>query len=366
MKILFFTESLTCGGKERRILELIQYLKQHTDYEISLVLTENIIHYEYVHDLGIPIKIIKRKGIKYDPQPFLKFYKYCKHFKPDIIHTWGKMTTFYAIPTKIFRGIPLISSMIADAHRDYKVISFNYFFFRSDIFFANRVLSNSKAGLLAYKIHLAKATTILNGVHLERFQQKYDLPKVRAEFNVVTKFMVTMVAAFSELKDYDLFLDVAKEIGVLRNDVTLVGVGDGPLLEHIKQRIKKENINNVILTGKQKDVERIVAASDIGLLCTFSEGISNSIIESMALGKPVISTDLIGGSKEVIVDGETGYCVERNTGKIVSLLNHLLDNEELRVMMGNKGRERISNHFSIKRMSEEYVKVYEEVMSLKK
>jgi len=206
MKILFFTESLTCGGKERRILELIRYLKENTDYSIALVLTESNIHYEYAHKLGIPIKIIQRKGIKYDPILFLKFYRYCQIFKPDIIHTWGRMTTFYAIPPKIMLGIPLISSMIADAQQNYNYFSLKNLFFKTDILFSNILLSNSEAGIKAYKIKTHKAKVIFNGVNLDRFERTFDSKSERDRLGVKTHFMVVMVAAFSSFKDYDLFL----------------------------------------------------------------------------------------------------------------------------------------------------------------
>lgn len=362
MKILFFIDTLTSGGKERRMLELIRYLKQKTDYEIALVLTENLIYYEYVYELGIPIKIIKRKGIKYDPRLFVKFYRYCQEFKPDIIHAWGKMTTFYAIPAKLILRIPLISNLIADTLGENKPLSLSSLFFKIDIFFSNIFLSNSKAGLDAYKINSIKAKVIWNGVHLERFQQKYDLKVVREELKVTTEFVIVMIAAFSNLKDYDLFLNVAKEIGKTRDDVTFIGIGNGPEWERIHKRTKDEHINNVILPGKRRDVERMISISDIGLLCTYSEGISNSIIESMALGKPVISTDIFGASKEIIVDGETGYCTERNTEKIVDRINILLNDKELRSRMGQTGRVRINSLFSIERMGNDFELVYKEVL----
>lgn len=363
MKILFFIDTLTNGGKERRLLELIQYLKQHTSYEIALVLTEDLIYYEYVYELGIPIKIIKRKGIKYDPRLFVKFYRVCSSFKPDIIHSWGKMTTFYAIPTRLIKRIPLISNLISDTQGLGEDTWVNSLFFKIDIFFSDIFLSNSKAGINAYNIDSPKVRVIWNGVNLERFQHEYDLIKVREELKVNTNFMIVMVAAFSTLKDYDLFLDIAKGIGRIRNDVTFVGVGDGAEWNRINQRIEDEHISNVSLIGKQKDVERIIAASDIGILCTYSEGISNSIIEYMALGKPVVSTDMVGGSKEIIIEGETGYCAERSAEKNVNLINSLLNNKELRISMGNKGRERISSFFSVKRMGEEFENLYKEVIA---
>jgi glycosyltransferase involved in cell wall biosynthesis len=366
MRILFFAESLTCGGKERRLLELIKYLKQHTDYTLALVLAENTIHYKYVYELGIPITIIDRKYTKYDPLPFLKFYKYCNLFKPDIIHTWGIMTTFYAIPAKLLRRTPLISSMIANAKNTNGAVSMFSLYFSINTLFSNVILSNSQAGLTAYKVNIPKSKVILNGVHPERFQQQFDKQKVRQEFGIKTNFVIIMVASFTNTKDYDLFLDVAKEVGKIRKDVTFIGVGDGPKLKHIQDRMNIEQISNVILTGSQKEVERIIAASDIGLLCTYCEGVSNSIIEYMALEKPVIATDLVGGSKEIVVEGETGYCTIRSSKVVVSLINKLLEDEELRHSMGIKGKARIASHFSISRMGKDFQLVYEEFFSNKK
>lgn len=101
-------------------------------------------------------------------------------------------------------------------------------------------------------------------------------------------------------------------------------------------------------------------------LTTFTKGISNSIIEYMSLGKPVISTDINGGSREIIIEGETGYCTERNTEKVVAAINFLLNNEKLRESMGNKGRERINSHFSIDKFGNEFDIVYKEVLARKK
>jgi glycosyltransferase involved in cell wall biosynthesis len=228
--------------------------------------------------------------------------------------------------------------------------------------FSNVILSNSKAGLEAYEITSPKAKVIWNGVRLERFEKTYDKLKKREELNIRTKFILVMIAAFSELKDYDLFLDVAKGIAELRSDVTLIGVGDGHEFVRIRKRITDEGIHNVILTGKQKDVESIIAASDVGLLCTYSEGISNFIIECMALQKPVISTDITGASKEIILEGKTGYCIRRNANEIVILINSLLDNESLRTSMGKTGKERIYEHFSIERMGKEFELLYENTL----
>jgi glycosyltransferase involved in cell wall biosynthesis len=121
------------------------------------------------------------------------------------------MTTFYAIPTKLIKGIPLLSNLISDAMGSHK-ITMSSMFFRADILFSNVILSNSRAGLAAYRLNTPKARVIWNGVHLERFNVTHNVDEVRKEFEIKTTFMLVMVAAFSSMKDYDLFLDIAKRI----------------------------------------------------------------------------------------------------------------------------------------------------------
>jgi glycosyltransferase involved in cell wall biosynthesis len=255
--------------------------------------------------------------------------------------------------------------MISDSVGRYARFSFDSFFFNIGIFLSDVILSNSKSGLSAYKIKTPKAKVILNGVNLERFQGKFDTISIREEFGISSEFILIMVASFTGYKDYDLFIETARETAKLRGDTTFLGVGDGPEWTRIQKRVKDENIKNVILTGMRDDIESLIAASDIGLLCTFNEGISNSIIEYMALGKPVISTDMTGGSKEIIINGETGFCVERSTEEVVAHIVMLLNNKSLRLTMGIKGKNRINYQFSIGRMGDEFLTVYKDILSAK-
>ncbi len=107
----------------------------------------------------------------------------------------------------------------------------------------------------------------------------------------------------------------------------------------------------------------MVSACDIGLLLTFSEGISNSILEYMALAKPVITTDSRGGSKEIVKDGVNGYILDSNVNDISKAIINLIDDEDLRRSMGQNGKKTIENHFSIEKMGLEFEKVYKDVFS---
>lgn len=365
MRILFFLESLHGGGRERRAAELILYLRElYGSDAIEVVVTEEEIHYEEISGSGIRIHVLKRKT-KYDPRIFSKFYGICRDFKPDLIHSWGKMSTFYSIPAKIISGVPLVASLIADTLNTSGKNSRYGYLFRLNTFFSDRVLSNSQAGLDTYGVDPGKSRVIYNGVRLSRFITSFDTEVTRKEFGIDTPYVVIMVATFSRYKDYDLFVNTAKTTMKRRNDVTFLAVGDGPDFNRIKARVENEKVTNVVLAGRRKNVERFIAASDIGLLCTFSEGISNSIIEYMASGIPVIASDIIGGSRELVLEGVTGYCTGRSPEIISGHINRLLDDPKLRKSMGMKGKERIEKNFSIARMGEEFISLYNEVLSNK-
>lgn len=359
MKILFFIESLRSGGKERRLIELLVFLREQTDFELQLVLTEDKIDYSYVKDLGIPIHIIKRKFLKKDPSLFFRFYRIAKKFKPDIIHTWGTMSTFYAIPTKLVLNKPLIANLIANSEKTHNKFSLSGFFHGFDYYYSDKILGNSNSGFEAYGLlQNPKIKLIYNGVRLERFDMKVDKQVIKKELSINEKYIIIMVASANKNKDYDLLLDVAKELVNEREDVRFLGVGGGTELERLNKRIKDENIYNINLLGRRTDVESLVFVSDIGVLFSPCEGLSNSIIESMALSKPVITTDRKGGSKELIEEGKSGFIMNRDVREIKEKLILLLDNENLRTELGKKGRQIIEERFTIEKMGNDYLDVY--------
>src|ERR1017187_10441114 len=97
MKIIFFIDSLTAGGKERRLIELMKGIKLKPTIEFELVVMSNEIHYQQVFDLDIKIHYLIRTSKK-GLSVFKKFYDICKTYKPDIVHCWDSMTAIIAVP----------------------------------------------------------------------------------------------------------------------------------------------------------------------------------------------------------------------------------------------------------------------------
>ena len=142
----------------------------------------------------------------------------------------------------------------------------------------------------------------------------------------------------------------------MRSDVVFVAVGDGETLQASKEMAA--GVAAIKFLGQRKNVEEIVETFDVGVLSTFTEGISNSIMEYMALRKPVVATEG-GGTKELVVDGETGFLVPpKNPDALAAKIEYLLDNPEIARHMGDAGEARLRRKFSTARMVEETVELY--------
>jgi glycosyltransferase involved in cell wall biosynthesis len=365
MKIVLLTNNLWAGGKERRLLELMKGLAHYPDIDLHLVCFSDRIHYKEVYDLGIPITILKRVPKK-SPKVFYQLFKLCKEWKPDLIHSWSSMSTIIAIPTAKLLNIKLINGNIADAPPNMNIFDQRLFRARLTFPFSEVILSNSQAGLKAYKTPKSKGICIYNGFDPKRVLNLESKASIRDRFNITTEMVVVMVGSFTKSKDYKTYISAALIILKERNDVTFLAVGAGSELETHQTMIPLEAASRFIFTGLQKNVESIINACDIGVLSTnikaHGEGISNAILEYMAVSKPTIAS-IGGGTAEVLVDMKTGFLVPPALPKIMAdKLNQLLDDPSLMRVMGKAGRERLESVFGLEKMTKTFYELYQDLM----
>ncbi len=356
MKILFFIENLGPGGKERRLTELIYDLVKNHGYECTIVLTKLEIHYDKLRNINIQ-PIIIEKTHKKDLSIFYKFYKIAKQLKPDIIHVWGNLAATYAIPAKLFLKIPLINNQITDAPC-FSKINFNY---KVNFFFSDKIIANSEAGLKSYNVKKTEGLVIYNGFDFNRIKNITDRETLKNRLNIHSKFVIGMVATFSLSKDYQTYIDAALKILEYNQDISFLCIGSGDN-QMYKNQIPKKFEDKIKFTGAIKDVESLINICDIGVLTSFGEGISNAILEFMALSKPVIATNL-GATSELIEDDISGFLI--NESAVQELENYLLlliNDDKRRQQMGERGFEIVNQKFGMKRMTDEFLSVYEKII----
>jgi glycosyltransferase involved in cell wall biosynthesis len=170
-----------------------------------------------------------------------------------------------------------------------------------------------------------------------------------------------MVASFSSKKDWSTMIQTSIKIITERKNLKFIFVGGGSFLEFYKT-ITRDFNDNIVFTGLRSDVESVINVFDIGVLCSFTEGISNSIIEYMALGKPVIATNCEGNS-ELVVNNHTGFLVQQESQlELYNKLLILIDNPMLRAEMGRNGKERIKEKFEILKMTNQFEHLYHKLI----
>jgi glycosyltransferase involved in cell wall biosynthesis len=173
-----------------------------------------------------------------------------------------------------------------------------------------------------------------------------------------------MVASFTPEKDYDLFFKIAEYIISLRDNITFIGAGGPRKDESVFKRLKYLAKGNpmILFPGRINDVEALVNACDIGILLTnkaiHGEGIPNSVLEYMALGKAVIANDA-GGTKELVRHNENGYLVTSETFEgIAEMILEFIDDPEKRKAFGKRGKEIIDEYFTLEKIGKAFEKIY--------
>lgn len=366
IKILFFIGTLSSGGKERRLLELMTYLDRSDKYSMFLVTKQTEVMFENFQKLRVEWVSLSAKKLTLGS--FFEFFRIAKEIKPDFVHTWGSKQTLIAVPYHlIFKGSKLVNSQITSAPP--KMPPSEKLIAKINFHFSDVILSNSIAGIDAYGPPKEKALVIYNGLNLNRFEHLPDKTAIRDKFNIKTKYAVIMVATYSKNKDYDRFFNVGKALSRLRADTTFVGVGffgdDGTIFRNISTICEGNDL--LLPIPGTKEVEALVNACDIGVLFSnakvHGEGISNSIIEYMALGKPVIANDA-GGTREVVMNDWNGFLFNDESDAIIAAkIDSLLNSPEKLALMGLRSKEKIMNEFTLERMGAEFEKVYQQLSS---
>lgn len=205
---------------------------------------------------------------------------------------------------------------------------------------------------IALKMKLAaaeKTVTIPNGIDLSQFSPDGTMP-VPSDLVGIEKSggIVGMVARLWEQKSPQDFIRSIPFVVNVILDAKFLVIGDGHLkaeLERLSRQLKVSD--NVFFLGWRQDVKALLKMLDVFVLTSLWEGLSVSILEAMASGKPVVATN-IKGNNELVVDGETGYLVPpKRPEQVGERVLNLLMNRTLAQKMGLKGYQRVKENFSI-------------------
>jgi glycosyltransferase involved in cell wall biosynthesis len=163
-----------------------------------------------------------------------------------------------------------------------------------------------------------------------------------------------IAATLRSWKGHDYLLEALSRLAAEMPRVRLLVAGDGPRRQHIESRIAELGVGDkVLMLGQRSDMPEVLAAMDVFVLPSYAnEGVPQAIMQAMAMALPVVSTR-VGAIDEAVIHEETGLLVEpRNPDALAEALSHLLSDEALRSRMGDAGRRRALERFSIQHMAD--------------
>ena len=219
---------------------------------------------------------------------------------------------------------------------------------------------------------LARVTQIYNGVDTRKFRPRDRMLSGFGPNGFLKRnsFVVGTVGRMEPVKDQitltRAFIQLVRENSEARERLRLVMIGDGSLRRPVIELLRDAHMENLAwLPGERDDVAELMRSMDLFVLPSLREGISNTILEAMATGLPVVATR-VGGNPELVDEGNTGMLVPNSDAVSMAMaIGSYLENGEKSSAHGKAGRARIESQFTMNTMVAGYLAAYDSLLGRK-
>jgi glycosyltransferase involved in cell wall biosynthesis len=309
---------------------------------------------EEIEACGWPVTTLdKRGGVR--PGVVAWLARLFAGWSPDVVHTHNTPALLYAAPAA---RLARVGAVIHTRHgRDCRSGRRQRLAFRLATLLADRVVCVSDDSLrlsAAEGVAGKRLRRIWNGIDLDRFA--YRGPAAGGP--------VVMVARLSPEKNAACLLKAARLVANEFPAFRLEVAGDGRCLPDLRRQAAETGLGETVrFLGEVRDVPAVLARAAAFVLPSLSEGVSLTLLEAMARGLPVVAT-AVGGTPEVVADGETGFLVPSDDpAALAARLLDLVRDPALGRRMGLAGRRRVEADFGVRGMLDRYEGIYREVLA---
>ena len=211
----------------------------------------------------------------------------------------------------------------------------------------------------------ANISTIYNGTDFSRFRAA--APTLRADLGIGDRVLIGTVARLEEQKGLEYFIRASREVLSELPDALFVVVGDGSQRSRLDGLIRQLGLKSrVLLLGHRNDMPGVYASLDLFVLASIDEGMPMTILEALALRKPVIAT-AVGAVEKLVIPEQTGLLVQpRDVPALRDAMLRCLRNQSFAQTLGKNGQEHVQTFFSAQGMARKYVELYERVLAQQK
>jgi glycosyltransferase involved in cell wall biosynthesis len=344
--ICFIVGTLCQGGAERQLFYMLRTLREQGNTPTVLCLKQGEFWEPRIRDLGIQVIWVGQHESQF--LRLLKIINEVRRLKPDILQSSHFYTNLYAVFAGFFTGIPSIGAIrndcISECRKEGRIMG-KISLGKLSLKAPRLIAANSLAGIRA---------AISLGVNERRLLFLPNVVDVSA-FPMSSKASrqpMTIVAAgrLVEQKRMDRFIRLVALLheqthGAIKGLI----VGDGPLREALEHQAKGLGLTEETFEfrGLVTDMVGVYRESDIFVLTSDWEGTPNVVLEAMASGLPVVSTN-VGGVSDIIENGKSGFVVDANDeGQILDLLLRLIENPILRESIAQHARFEVEKRFAL-------------------
>ncbi|MFA6216035.1 MAG: glycosyltransferase [Candidatus Omnitrophota bacterium] len=361
INLLFLNYSFDIGGIETLILAMCRSLdKSRFNISVCSFKEKNFLKNEF-EQLGIAFyQEKKQEGI--DLKLIIKLSKLFKDQNIDIVHSHNAAQWFYAVLACIgLKKTKIIHTQHSTLRpEEFKLIYFlRYLAIRTTAVVC--VVKNVAEYLLVKaKVNAKKIKVVYNGIDTKKYSNEAALKPDKTVFGIPSVCRVIgNIARLAPVKDHKTLMDGFKIAFSQLPDIRLLLIGNGPMMEELKQYARQLNIEKeVIFLGDRRDIPELLRILDIFILSSLSEGLSITLLEAMSAALPIIATE-VGGNPEVIANSKTGLLIpSRSPDKLAQAIIWMLQNHQESITMGRRALQVVIEQFSIEKMTSEYEKLY--------
>lgn len=383
VKVLKLLPVFACGGTERQVVNLVRTIDR-SRFALEFACLKRWGHFlEEIEERGIPVSEYPISRL-YGPRTLrqqIRFGRQLRRSGTDVFHGYNFYANVFALPAARMAGVPVTIASIRDqgvyltpAQRHVQKYCCQ---------FSDCVLVNAEAireWLVEEGYRPDKIVVIENGIDLSRFEGRPNGGRIRQELGIPPDApLVLLLARLNPQKGIEYFLEAAAEVSSRCRDVRFLVVGDklvprnGQVVrdtayfDRLRRYAEQLGLaDRMTFAGFRDDVPELLSEATVSVLPSLSEGLSNTLLESMAAGVPVIATR-VGGNPEVVEHGKTGFLVPpRDVGALVGAMMPLLTDRELAMRLGGEARGRARARFSLDRMARDTEELYLRLLDQKR
>jgi glycosyltransferase involved in cell wall biosynthesis len=369
VKVMQIIARMNVGGPAVIVAELMRGLDKSAFDQILVTGYCDENEADYLDTAATDIKATRIAGLGRsvsllaDLKAFFGLVSLMRKFKPDVIHTHtakagvlGRLASLLAgrgaVRVHTFHG-HLLHGYFSGALTKIVVLIEKFFATRTSVLIA--IGTKVRDDLVAAGIGRAnKYRVFFPGLPAPKAQAK---AAAQGALGISTESLyITFVGRLTQIKRPDRLLDVASECKARGLDLRFLVAGEGELFESSKARCQREQLN-VTFFGWRNDIDQIFAASDIAILTSDNEGIPLTLIQAAQASLPIVATN-VGSISDIVINESNGYLTQTNAADMADSIEKLVRDAQLRKLMGEAGKARAEQYFSLARMVKDHSDLY--------